>query len=327
MRIFLRLVPLLFASFALAAPHAARAQIDVGVTVTVAPPPLPVYAQPVIPAPGYIWTPGFWAWGPSGYYWVPGTWVLPPAVGLLWTPGYWAWRDGVYLWHTGYWGPRVGFYGGIVYGFGYDGIGYHGGFWDRDHRFHYNAAVNNVHGVHITNVYTRTVVNNVQVTRVSFNGGHGGTAAHPSAAQESFDREHHVGPTELQMHHAQEAGGNHALLSSVNHGRPPIAATPHPAMFSGHGVVGASAPNNTHHAAPRSPAAARPPSHEPHAQAPQPVHPASQPAPHGQPHGKIQHSDSPHGKAPERGGGPQGGPHGGEPHGGPPGDEHGHGNH
>jgi hypothetical protein len=48
---------------------------------------LPVYDQPPIPEPGYIWTPGYWAWDDdSGYYWVPGTWVLPPEPALLWTP-------------------------------------------------------------------------------------------------------------------------------------------------------------------------------------------------------------------------------------------------
>jgi WXXGXW repeat (2 copies) len=302
MRIFIRLVPLLFASFALAAPYLAAAQITVGVSVTVAPPPLPVYAQPAIPGPGYIWTPGYWAWGLSGYYWVPGTWVLPPVVGLLWTPGYWAWHDGAYLWHAGYWGPRVGFYGGIVYGFGYDGIGYHGGFWDHDH-FHYNAAVNNLHGVHITNVYTGNVVNNVHVAHVSFNGGHGGTAAHASAAQQGFASEHHVAPTEIQARHAHEASADRALLSSVNHGRPAVAATPHAASFTGRGIT----------------AATRPPSHQPHAQAPQAVHPANEPAPRA-----STHQENPHGKMAEHGGGPRGGePHGGgpQPH------EHGHGNH
>ena len=68
--------------------------------------------QPLIPGPGYIWTPGYWAWGDNGYFWVPGTWVLPPAVGLLWTPGYWAWSAGSYIWNAGYWGPHIGFYGG-----------------------------------------------------------------------------------------------------------------------------------------------------------------------------------------------------------------------
>ena len=64
------------------------AQVSLSVSITVAPPQLPVYTQPPIPAPGYIWTPGYWAYGPEGYYWIPGTWVEPPAVGLLWTPAY-----------------------------------------------------------------------------------------------------------------------------------------------------------------------------------------------------------------------------------------------
>ena len=75
-----------------ALPLAANASVALGISVNFAPPELPVYVQPEIPAPGYIWTPGYWAWSPAGYYWVPGTWVLPPAVGLLWTPGYWGWR-------------------------------------------------------------------------------------------------------------------------------------------------------------------------------------------------------------------------------------------
>ncbi len=308
MRIFLRLIPLLFAAFAFGfvAPPA-KAQIDVGVSVTVAPPPLPLYAQPVIPGPGYLWTPGYWAWGPYGYYWVPGTWVLPPAIGLLWTPGYWAWSNGVYLWHAGYWAPHVGFYGGIFYGFGYDGIGYSGGFWDHD-RFHYNAAVNNVRGAHIPDLYTRAVVNPLHLNRVSFNGGRGGATAHPSAAQQGFAGEHHAGPTELQTRHAQEAGGNHALLSSVNHGRPPIAATPRAASFTGHGVVGANGPKGTPHAAPPRNAAP-----QPHRQAPQTVHRANQAPPHAQPH-----AEAPHGKPPGHASGPQGGP---------PRDEHGNDNH
>ena len=30
------------------------------------------------PGSGYLWTPGYWAYGPEGYFWVPGTWVQPP---------------------------------------------------------------------------------------------------------------------------------------------------------------------------------------------------------------------------------------------------------
>jgi len=31
---------------------------QVGVSITIGPPALPVYEQPVCPDPGYIWTPG-----------------------------------------------------------------------------------------------------------------------------------------------------------------------------------------------------------------------------------------------------------------------------
>ena len=52
----------------------------------------------------------------------PGVWVEPPQPGLLWTPGYWGFVNGAYLFHRGYWGAQIGFYGGINYGFGYDGL-------------------------------------------------------------------------------------------------------------------------------------------------------------------------------------------------------------
>src|SRR5260221_4441088 len=84
-----------------------------------------VYAQPICPGEGYIWTPGYWSYSDDGgYFWVPGTWVSAPEVGFLWTPGYWGWANGLYVWNAGYWGSNVGFYGGIDYGFGYFGIRY-----------------------------------------------------------------------------------------------------------------------------------------------------------------------------------------------------------
>src|ERR1035437_846740 len=72
-----------------------QAHAGVFVSVAVAPPVLPVYVQPPLPAPGFIWTPGYWAYGDAGYYWVPGVWVRPPRVGVLWTPGYWGWGGGL----------------------------------------------------------------------------------------------------------------------------------------------------------------------------------------------------------------------------------------
>src|ERR1700722_19408872 len=80
----------------------------INISVNVAPPELPVYEQPAIPADGYIFTPGYWAWVNSdqGYYWVPGTWVAAPQPGYLWTPGYWGGTGGVFSWNEGYWGTH-----------------------------------------------------------------------------------------------------------------------------------------------------------------------------------------------------------------------------
>ncbi|HEY3917838.1 MAG TPA: YXWGXW repeat-containing protein [Stellaceae bacterium] len=309
-----RFLPLVLASAlalalpAIVLPTQSLAQA-VGVSITVAPPPLPVYAQPIIPAAGYFWVPGYWAWGPAGYYWVPGTWVLPPAVGLLWTPGYWAWVDGGYFWHAGYWGPTVGFYGGIDYGFGYFGVGYLGGHWDHDH-FFYNRAVNNFGHVHITNVYNAPV-HNLAVTHVSFNGGHGGTSARPSTAEQAAFAQRHADPTAVQMQHEHAAAGNHSSLASVNHGRPAVAATPRAASFTGAGIVHSRGGGVPQHQAPAVHRAAQP------GGAPRPAHVngGAHPAPHGAtPHAApAAHEAPPH---------PQGGGH--DDHGGGHGDDHPH---
>jgi hypothetical protein len=218
-------------------PNASRAQV-ICVSNNVPPPELPVYEQPPIPDPGYIWTPGYWAGGPTGYFWVPGTWILPPAVGLLWTPGYWGWRDGIYVWNAGYWGPHVGFYGGIDYGFGYTGLGYEGGRWENG-VFAYNRTVNNFGGVRITNVYEKTVVVEPGASRVAFNGGSGGLTARPTPEQEAAAHEQHVAADPAQLQHERTASTDKSLLASENHGRPPIAATATPGAFTGKGVVAA----------------------------------------------------------------------------------------
>src|SRR3989441_4956028 len=201
------------------------------VSVELAPPPLPIYEQPVVPAPGYIWVPGYWAWGPDGYYWVPGTWVLAPYIGALWTPGYWGWDNGFYLWYPGYWGPHVGFYGGINYGFGYFGVGYYGGYW-RNGVFSYNTTVNNVNVTNIRNVYTQTVAANTNTSRVSFNGGTGGIVATPTAQERLAAHARHKSWTPMQVRHEQAARMDRAQLASVNHGVPKLTATSRPAAFT-----------------------------------------------------------------------------------------------
>ncbi len=221
------LLPILLASTALSAPTVSHAQIVLGVSITIAPPMLPVYAQPAIPAEGYLWTPGYWAYGDAGYFWVPGTWVQPPSVGVLWTPGYWGWNNGTYLFNAGYWGPTVGFYGGVNYGFGYGGNGYQGGRWDNG-RFAYNSAVNNFGGTHVASVYRAEIADNNNRSRVSFNGGTGGLAARPTAQEEAAAHRQHVAATPQQVAHVQAAQGDHTLLNSVNHGNPAVAATARP---------------------------------------------------------------------------------------------------
>ncbi|MGH8296710.1 MAG: YXWGXW repeat-containing protein [Steroidobacteraceae bacterium] len=254
---FLRgLIPALALTALAAIPAVSSAGVFVGVSVNIAPPPLPVYVQPPCPQSGYIWAPGYWGWNDGAYYWIPGTWVLPPQVGLLWTPGYWGWNDGAYLWHTGYWGPHVGFYGGVNYGFGYDGAGFVGGYWRRG-VFFYNRAVVHVGPTFVTNVYYRPVVYRSTHEHVSYNGGPRGIAARPTHAQLAFAHERHIGFTPVQQRQQRMAFADRSLRADYNHGRPPIAATARPAQFHGRGAFPARDAGAPVHFAPRRGAAIR----------------------------------------------------------------------
>ena len=211
-------------------------------SITVAPPPLVVYAQPPLPGPGYIWTPGYWGWDDEAgdYYWVPGAWVLAPEVDVLWTPGYWGWSDGVYRWHDGYWGPHVGFYGGIDYGYGYGGVGFEGGYW-RGGVYTYNRNVVNV-GLSVNAAVYSKVVAHGGGSQTSFNGGNGGVNTKPSPQERAFASERHIGPTHQQHEHRQLAGKNPDLKFARNRGKPVIAATSKAGDFSkGHTFAAKSA--------------------------------------------------------------------------------------
>ena len=267
---------LLFIVFAmLITSVAAFAQI--GISVSFGPPALPVYEQPICPADGYLWTPGYWAYDPDygDYYWVPGTWVEAPEVGYLWTPGYWGWGGSAFLFHEGYWGPHVGFYGGINYGFGYFGDGYEGGRW-QGRQFFYNRYASNVNVTVIHNVYNTTVINRT-INRVSYNGGQGGIAARPSTEEEAAGRERHIPPVATQVQHVQTARANPELRAAANNGKPPIAATVKPGEFKGEGAVPAKEAGAPYHPPANrvaAPPRANPPTHAselpPH-QAPAPV--------------------------------------------------------
>lgn len=204
--------------------------VDTAATADVAPPALPEYEQPECPQEGYLWQPGYWAFAPvrGGYYWVPGVWVAPPTAGYLWTPPYWGFVGGRYIFHIGYWGPRVGFYGGINYGFGYAGVGFVGGEW-RDGHFRYNTAVVRVNTVVVHNTYVNnTVINRTTVVnRASFNGA-GGVTARPTTGEMSAMHDKRVMATAAQNRNQQMARSNNAQFASNNHGTAPSSlATQH----------------------------------------------------------------------------------------------------
>ncbi len=211
------------------------------ISVGIAPPVLPVYEQPPCPEEGLMWTPGYWAYGADGYYWVPGAWVPAPYEGALWTPGYWGWANGMYVFHDGYWGNRVGYYGGVNYGFGYMGIGFVGGMW-RDHHFAYNTEVVHVNERFVHSVYhDRDIVNRYTIAndrRVAFSGGPGGIRHDPRPEEMAAEHDRHVARTDFQQQHESAARSDHGSYFKANGGHPQTLAVQRPLT------------NNNVHAAP-----------------------------------------------------------------------------
>ncbi len=214
------------------------------ISVGFAPPVLPVYEQPPCPQPGWMWTPGYWAYGDDGYYWVPGAWVPAPSVGVLWTPPYWGWSGGLYIFHPGYWGPHVGYYGGVNYGFGYMGIGFAGGVW-RGGIFAYNTAVVHVgvgpgwggNRVYVdrTVVERTTIINN---THISYNGGPGGIRHDPAPEERVAMHEQHTGASAVQQQHFAAARADRTAYVKNNGGHPQNVAAARPMGFANHGNQG-----------------------------------------------------------------------------------------
>jgi hypothetical protein len=272
MRFIFSIRSLLFALVLLGISAASSAQTGIAVSIRIAPPELPVYEQPICPEDGYIWTPGYWAYGNEDYYWVPGTWVMAPEVGYLWTPGYWGGDGDEYIFHEGYWGTEVGFYGGISYGYGYFGHGYEGGRWDNGH-FDYNQSVSHVNVSINHNVYNTRVEDNTRGNRVSFNGGNGGVQVRATSQEEAAGRERHLAPVAAQTQHVESARANPELRSSSNHGKPPIAATTKPGAFIDSGAVAAKEGGVVHTA----PAASANNNARPNAETPHPTTETSRP--------------------------------------------------
>lgn len=208
------------------------------ISVGFAPPVLPVYVQPECPQPGWMWTPGYWAYGDDGYYWVPGAWVPAPYTGALWTPPYWGWSGGLYVFHPGYWGPHVGYYGGVNYGFGYMGIGFAGGVW-RGGIFAYNTAVVHVgvgpgwggNRVYVdrTVVERTTIINN---NHVAYSGGPGGINHAPTAEERVAMHDQHMGATAIQQQHFAAARADRTAYAKANGGHPQNVAAARPMGYN-----------------------------------------------------------------------------------------------
>lgn len=148
----LSLLSLLVLSATALLPLQANARADIGVAITVAPPPLRY--EPMPPSRvGYAWVPGFWNWDGRGHVWISGHWEVArpgyvyqrsewqregnawrlreggwqnhgdrnyvqvitapppprwertphPRPGYIWSPGYWAWQGNRHEWVTGVW--------------------------------------------------------------------------------------------------------------------------------------------------------------------------------------------------------------------------------
>ena len=96
----------------------------------------------------------------------------------------------------------------------------------------------NVTNIH--NTYNETVINNVSVTKVSYNGGPGGTAAAPSAQERAWRCRSRT--CRRRRCNASTSKRRRAIPRwppEANGGHPAIAATPKPAAFNAPGVVGA----------------------------------------------------------------------------------------
>jgi hypothetical protein len=111
-----------------------------------------------------------------------------------------------------------------------------------------------IHNTYVNN----TVVNRTVVNNVSYNGGAGGLTAQPTAQERAAMNEPHVQATSLQTQHEEAARSDRSMLASENHGRPAVAATAHPGVFKGEGVVAAHAAGSS--SRPNNMQADRPPS-------------------------------------------------------------------
>ena len=143
-----------------------------------APPPLPDYDQPALSLKTA--TSGRLATGLGAAVVItgcPAPGCSRPAWVCLWTPGYWGFvGGGVCLFHAGYWGPHIGYYGGVNYGLRLRRRGLsRAAAGSRQLVCLQSQRHQREREPWCITPYNETVVNNVTVNKVSYNGGPGGT--------------------------------------------------------------------------------------------------------------------------------------------------------
>jgi len=96
--------PLCGAALLFASPASWSARV--GFSVALTPPAAVVETIPPPPAPGNVWTPGYWSWNGTEYVWVPGQYAVPPFPGAVWIGGRWVARGHGWTWVDGRWRHR-----------------------------------------------------------------------------------------------------------------------------------------------------------------------------------------------------------------------------
>ncbi len=90
-------VPLLLAAVAVVAAGCVAA-----LWVPLGPPDDQLEVRGLMPAPGYVWIDGNWAWR-SRWVWTPGRWVRPPRANAVWQRGRWQHEQRGWRWQEGRW--------------------------------------------------------------------------------------------------------------------------------------------------------------------------------------------------------------------------------
>jgi hypothetical protein len=69
------------------------------------PPPTEVVveSQTISPGVGFVWVPGFYAWGGGRWVWTHGYWGHPARPGVVWVGPHYVFRGGRHIWIRGGW--------------------------------------------------------------------------------------------------------------------------------------------------------------------------------------------------------------------------------